>query len=446
MHNEIFIGLLGRRNQGKSALMNLLTGQQVSIVSDTPGTTTDPVKKSMEIFGLGRCVWIDTAGWDDEGGVGFQRVERSRRAIDLLQAAVVLFSHNDFGKTETEICAALAQKRIPFVLLHNKRDEMPLSDALKADLARRYPDSPLIDFSVAEADTQGAAAADRQDASNAKAQPTAKAATQGSAAAATQNAIATQNVTDTQGAAAPLIAALKTVLGPGTDAAPRPVLAGIVQAGDLVLLVTPIDAEAPKDRLILPQVQISRQCLDLHAGCLLCQTEELPQLLQSLRQPPRLVITDSQAFKEVHAILPPDQPLTSFSICLARQKGPFELYLQGTPRIADLQDGDKLLLLESCTHQTNCHDIGRVKLPNLLRQRTGKQLQFEFVSGLNPLPDRPADYALVIQCGGCMVTGRQLEQRLRPFAEAGVPVSNYGMTLAYLQGIFDRAVAPFRPR
>ncbi len=401
MHNEIFIGLLGRRNQGKSALMNLLTGQQVSIVSDTPGTTTDPVKKSMEVFGLGRCVWIDTAGWDDEGGVGFQRVERSRRTLDLLQAAVVLFSHNGFGEAEQEICEALTRKRVPFVLLHNKRDEQPLSDALKADLARRYPNSPIVDFST----VQPAQAGDEP--------------------------------------AAPLIAALKTLLG-AAHAAPRPVLEGLIQAGDLVLLVTPIDAEAPKDRLILPQVQISRQCLDLHAGCLLCQPAELPQMLQRLNAPPRLVITDSQAFKEVHAMLPAEQPLTSFSICLARQKGPFDTYLQGTPHIARLRDGDRLLLLESCTHQVNCHDIGRVKLPNLLRQRTGKQLQFEFVSGLNPLPDTPTDYAMVIQCGGCMVTGKQLEQRLTPFIEAGVPVSNYGMTLAYLQGIFDRAVAPFR--
>ena len=401
MHDEIFIGLLGRRNQGKSALMNLLTGQQVSIVSDTPGTTTDPVKKSMEVFGLGRCVWIDTAGWDDEGGVGFQRVERSRRTLDLLQAAVVLFSHNDFGEAEREICGALAQKRMPFVLLHNKRDEEPLSTALKADLARRYPDSPIVDFSTVQA------------------------------------------AADTPDPAAPLIAALKTLLG-AAHAAPRPVLEGLIQAGDLVLLVTPIDAEAPKDRLILPQVQISRQCLDLHAGCLLCQPEELPQMLQRLNTPPRLVITDSQAFKEVHAMLPAEQPLTSFSICLARQKGPFDAYLQGTPHITRLQDGDRLLLLESCTHQINCHDIGRVKLPNLLRQRTGKQLQFEFVSGLNPLPDAPDRYAMVIQCGGCMVTGKQLEQRLTPFIDAGVPVSNYGMTLAYLQGIFDRAVAPFR--
>ena len=401
MHDEIFIGLLGRRNQGKSALMNLLTGQQVSIVSDTPGTTTDPVKKSREVFGLGRCVWIDTAGWDDEGGVGFQRVERSRRTLDLLQAAVVLFSHNDFGEAEREICGALAQKRMPFVLLHNKRDEEPLSTALKADLARRYPDSPIVDFSTV------------------------------------------QVAADTSDPAAPLIAALKTLLG-AAHAAPRPVLEGLIQAGDLVLLVTPIDAEAPKDRLILPQVQISRQCLDLHAGCLLCQPEELPQMLQRLNTPPRLVITDSQAFKEVHAMLPAEQPLTSFSICLARQKGPFDAYLQGTPHITRLQDGDRLLLLESCTHQINCHDIGRVKLPNLLRQRTGKQLQFEFVSGLNPLPDAPDRYAMVIQCGGCMVTGKQLEQRLTPFIDAGVPVSNYGMTLAYLQGIFDRAVAPFR--
>ncbi|MDE7090310.1 MAG: GTP-binding protein, partial [Bacteroidales bacterium] len=210
MHDEIFIGLLGRRNQGKSALMNLLTGQQVSIVSDTPGTTTDPVKKSMEVFGLGRCVWIDTAGWDDEGGVGFQRVERSRRTLDLLQAAVVLFSHNGFGEAEQEICGALAQKRVPFVLLHNKRDEEPLSDALKADLARRYPDSPIVDFSTVQA------------------------------------------AADTDDPASPLIAALKTLLG-AAHAAPRPVLEGLIQAGDLVLLVTPIDAEAPKDRLILPQ-------------------------------------------------------------------------------------------------------------------------------------------------------------------------------------------------
>ncbi|MDE6105505.1 MAG: GTP-binding protein, partial [Bacteroidales bacterium] len=296
MHNEIFIGLLGRRNQGKSALMNLLTGQQVSIVSDTPGTTTDPVKKSMEVFGLGRCVWIDTAGWDDEGGVGFQRVERSRRTLDLLQAAVVLFSHNGFGEAEREICGALAQKRVPFVLLHNKRDEQPLSDALKADLARRYPDSPVVDFSTVQA-------------------------------------VRTANGTADTDPAAPLIAALKTLLG-AAHAAPRPVLEGLIQAGDLVLLVTPIDAEAPKDRLILPQVQISRQCLDLHAGCLLCQPEELPQMLQRLTTPPRLVITDSQAFKEVHAMLPPELPLTSFSICLARQKGPFDAYLQGTPHIA----------------------------------------------------------------------------------------------------------------
>lgn len=421
MHDEIFIGLLGRRNQGKSALMNLLTGQQVSIVSDTPGTTTDPVKKSMEVFGLGRCVWIDTAGWDDAGGVGFQRVERSRRTLDLLQAAVVLFSHNDFGEAEQEICGALAQKRVPFVLLHNKRDEQPLSDALKADLARRYPGSPVVDFSTVQA---------------------AEAAT-GQASTPTAAAGASSAADTTDEPAAPLIAALKTLLG-AAHAAPRPVLEGLIQAGDLVLLVTPIDAEAPKDRLILPQVQISRQCLDLHAGCLLCQPEELPQMLQRLNTPPRLVITDSQAFKEVHAMLPAEQPLTSFSICLARQKGPFDAYLQGTPHIARLRDGDRLLLLESCTHQINCHDIGRVKLPNLLRQRTGKQLQFEFVSGLNPLPDAPDRYAMVIQCGGCMVTGKQLEQRLTPFIDAGVPVSNYGMTLAYLQGIFDRAVAPFR--
>lgn len=421
MHNEIFIGLLGRRNQGKSALMNLLTGGQVSIVSSTPGTTTDPVKKSMEIFGLGRCVWVDTAGYDDEGGVGAQRVESSRRAIDWLQAAVVLFSHNEFGSTEEDICRRLSQKHIPFVLLHNKSDEEPLSGALSADLARRYPHSPVLDFSVTKA-TQAAQTAQ---------------------VASTTNATTATASTAVNAPTAPLIAALQTLLQ-AAPAAPRRVLEGLVQEGDLVLLVTPIDAEAPTDRLILPQVQITRQCLDLHAGALLCQVEELPKMWQHLTQRPRLVITDSQAFKEVHAFLPSDQPLTSFSICLARQKGAFEAYLQGTPHIDRLQDGDKILLLESCTHQVNCHDIGRVKLPNALRRHTDKDLQFEFVSGLNPLPDHVKNYAMVIQCGGCMVTGKQLEQRLSPFIEAGIPVSNYGMALAYLQGIFERAIAPFQ--
>lgn len=399
MSNKIFIGLIGRRNQGKSSIMNALTGQNISIVSDIPGTTTDPVKKAVELFGLGNCVIIDTAGSDDSGKLGRERVEKTTNSIDSFHVAIIVFSHNEFSIEDKNICLVLKQKHIPFILLHNKKDEEVLSDTTRKELSKAYPDVPLLDFSTKEGSSM-------------------------------EGSIETSLITD----------AIKSVID---STHPKSALFGVIKEGDMVLLVTPIDAEAPEGRLILPQVQITRQCLDLHASCLLCQTEELSFCLQSLAVKPRLVITDSQAFAQVAKILPKEQELTSFSICLAKQKGPFEIYKEGTKHIANLKNSDKILMLESCTHQTSCYDIGRVKLPALLQSKTGKTLSFEFVSGLSPLPKDPLSYAMVIQCGGCMVTAKQLENRLSVFTTAGIPISNYGMCLSFLQGIFDRAVAPF---
>jgi [FeFe] hydrogenase H-cluster maturation GTPase HydF len=214
-----------------------------------------------------------------------------------------------------------------------------------------------------------------------------------------------------------------------------------IHPNDVVLLVTPIDSEAPVGRLILPQVQTIRAILDEHAIVVACKTEQLQQALDALKTPPLLVITDSQAFAEVEKIVPKNCRLTSFSILLAHQKGDFTAYLKGTPHISNLKDGDKILILESCTHQRSCDDIGRLKLPNLLRKRTGKALQFEFISGLSPLPNDWEAYAMVFQCGACMITKKQLHNRLKPFIDKGIPVTNYGMALAFLNGIFERAVS-----
>jgi [FeFe] hydrogenase H-cluster maturation GTPase HydF len=221
----------------------------------------------------------------------------------------------------------------------------------------------------------------------------------------------------------------------------RSLLGDLIGEGDEVLLVTPIDTEAPEGRLILPQVQTIRDILDNEAVAIVLKEDKVADYLQSHRAP-KLVVTDSQAFHKVEKFVPESIPLTGFSVVLAHQKGEFGAYLKGTPKLRDLRDGDRILMLESCTHLTSCEDIGRVKLPRLIRKFTGKELQFDFVSGLNQIPDIQ-QYAMVIQCGGCMVTRKQLKERLRPAIEAGIPVSNYGMVLAYVNGIFDRAVAPF---
>lgn len=388
------IGIFGRRNYGKSSLVNFLTGQQVAIVSNTPGTTTDPVKKSMEISGIGPVVWIDTAGIDDEGSVGRLRIEKSLQILEQTDLALILFTHNKFEAEEVSLVDACVKKAIPFLLIYSMTDVS-------------LPDKELIDRIEADYDTK----------------------------------VFLLSVHNEQ-LREPLILAISQLI-PESSYRHQSLLGDVVRRDDVVVLVAPIDSSAPEGRLILPQVQVLRDLLDLHAKAFVCQPDELPQTLSSLSLPPSLVVTDSQVFKTVSQIVPESVPLTSFSVILARSKGLFNHFVEGTRYIDSLREGDKVLILESCTHNVSCEDIGRVKIPRLLQKYTGHSLQCEVVGGLSPLVRPLTNYALVIQCGGCVVTPRQLRARIEPAIEAGVPVSNYGLAIAYMNGIFHRSVAVF---
>lgn len=395
--HKLHIVILGRRNNGKSSLMNALTGQTVSIVSDVAGTTTDPVKRSYEIPGFASVVFTDTAGIDDEGRLGEQRVERSRQIIAQSDLAILIIAHNQWGSPEEELVGELQRWELPFLILHNKRDEVPLDRELQQQLETRY-NVPVIDFSVRAGDSPE------------------------------KVIVSLQKMTTS------------------LSGSPRSYIGDLIAPGDQVLLITPIDSEAPAGRMILPQVQLLRDVLDNHAVATVLQPAELSVWLSNTPALPALAITDSQVFKQVAEILPPSVRLTSFSILLARYKGFFDEYRQGTPAIDSLREGDRILMLESCSHHVSCEDIGRHKIPAWLQKHTGKNLHFDFISGLDAIPRPITDYAMLLQCGGCMVTGRQLRNRLRPALEAGIPVSNYGMTIAYLQGIFDRVLQPFPSR
>lgn len=387
-----YIILTGRRNVGKSSLINALTGQETAIVSDTAGTTTDPVKKAYEIPGFAPVVFIDTAGTDDDGELGEKRKEKTREAVPQADIALLVFAENRFGEEERRLVSLFQEYAIPFLLIHNKSDRAPLTVSLKEKLEKEYR-TAVIDFSALHGQ-----------------QPEV------------------------------IIRAIQALVPSPQSGS---LLEGLVSKNDTVILVAPIDAEAPAGRLILPQVQTLREVLDRHCIGITVQPEELAGLLHTPALSPRLVITDSQVFGQVAGTVPPHIPLTSFSILLARLKGDFQKFMEGTARIPQLKDGDRILMLESCSHHVSCEDIGRVKIPALLQQRTGRKLEFDFVAGLSAIRRPMTDYALVIQCGGCMITARQLRHRLRPAIEAGIPVSNYGMTLAWLQGIFERATAPF---
>lgn len=387
-----YIILCGRRNVGKSSLINALTGQETAIVSEAAGTTTDPVRKAYEISGFAPVIFIDTAGIDDDGELGGKRQRKTLEAIPQADIALLVFTDNRFGEEERRLASLFQKYAIPFLLLHNKSDQTPLTSRLKEELEKKYR-TAVIDFSALHGQPPEV-----------------------------------------------IIRAIKTLM---PSSQPGSLLEGLVCKNDTVILVAPMDSEAPTGRLILPQVQTLRELLDRHCIGITVQPEELAALLQVPAPAPRLVITDSQVFGQVAATVPPHIPLTSFSILLARQKGDFQKFMEGTSRIPRLQDGDRVLMLESCSHHVSCEDIGRVKIPALLQKRTGRKLNFDCVAGLSAIPRPLTDYALVIQCGGCMITSRQLQTRLRPAIEAGIPVSNYGMTLAWLQGIFERATAPF---
>src|SRR6056297_2694226 len=388
------IGIFGRRNYGKSSLINAIAQQEIAIVSDHAGTTTDPVKKSMEITGIGAVILVDTAGIDDEGELGKTRIKKSMAAIKTIDLAILVVAQNTLGEAEENLIKEFQAYAVPFFIVHNKKDLQPLKPANQSLWQQNYQ-TAVIDYSALSGEVPEE------------------------------------------------IVALIRQKMPENAYSKKTLVGDLLSYGDLVLMITPIDIEAPEGRMILPQVQAIRDILDNDAVCIVLKEREVDSFLKQTGIKPALAITDSQIFTKADASIPRDIPLTSFSIVLARFKGDFDAYLQGTPKLNDLQNGDRILLLESCTHHVACDDIGRVKIPRWISAFTGKEHEYEVVAGLNDLPRPITDYALVIQCGGGMITRKQLVNRIKPAIEAGIPVTNYGMAIAYVQGIYKRAVAPF---
>lgn len=387
------IGIFGRMNNGKSSIINKLTGQKMAIVSEQAGTTTDPVKKSIEIFGIGPVVLIDTAGIDDMSELGKQRVEKTYQVLKEIDCAILVIVGEDFGEPEREIIGQFKKHEIPFIIVHNKSEISELSEELRNRIEAEFS-VKVLEFSALKDDAKV------------------------------------------------LQEALKKAI-PESAYKKASLLGDIIKPGDVVVLVTPIDDEAPEGRMILPQVMTIRDVLDNDCICVVLKETALKQYFDN-NPKPALVVTDSQVFALVNKIVPKDVQLTSFSIILARLRGDFENYLKGTPHLSNLKDGDKILMLESCTHEISCGDIGRVKLPNLIRKFTGKNIEFTYLSGLTPI-ENIRQYAMAIQCGGCMATRKQLINRTNMAVENGIPISNYGMAIAYMNGIFERVTKVFRP-
>jgi [FeFe] hydrogenase H-cluster maturation GTPase HydF len=396
-NSQPHIGIFGRRNNGKSALINALTGQEIAIVSDVAGTTTEPEKKNMEIFGNGPGLIIDTAGMDDIGELGKKRTEKTENILKHIDLAILVLTNYQYDETEKQLVSKLCALETPFIIVNNKSDIV--------DIKNITIDNEIV-ISLSAKTGQGISE---------------------------------------------LVEAIKQKI-PVSAYHTHSLLEGIVKENDTVLLITPIDSEAPEGRLILPQVQTIRAILDQNAVAIVMKENNVESYFKNqkkltakgaknLRKEHKdlnLVITDSQVFKTMAPLIPQHIPLTSFSILLARFKGDYENYLKGMPQIENLKDGDAVLIMESCTHQTSCEDIGRVKIPKWLTEYTGKTLHFDFVSGLTPVKNIEK-YALVVQCGGCMITKKQILNRLKPAVDAGIPITNYGMLIAYLTGIFERA-------
>ena len=387
------IGIFGKRNSGKSSLINALTGQETAIVSEFAGTTTDPVKKSVEIFGIGPVIIIDTAGIDDSGELGQKRVKKSMEAISLVDLAILVFSENDFDNNERKLVSVFRKLGIPYLIVYNKCDITDISISLKKEV-ERCNKKKIIQISALKMDNIQV-----------------------------------------------LIKKLIKTIPKSAYVKPS-LFEGLIKKGDTVLLVTPIDSEAPEGRMILPQVMAIRDVLDKDSICVVVKETQLKSYI-SKNKGIDLVVTDSQAFAMVSAIVPKNIPLTSFSIIFSRIKAHWKPILEGTCHISKLKDGDNVLILESCTHHVSCEDIGRYKLPKWINEYTGKNINFEIVSGLLEFEEKLDNCALVIQCGGCVATQKQIKNRLQLAINKDIPVSNYGMAIAYCTGVFNRATQMF---
>ena len=383
--NRLHIALFGRRNSGKSSLINALTGQDTALVSDIPGTTTDPVSKAMELHGIGPCVIIDTPGFDDEGTLGEMRIERTLKAIERTDIALLLCEETNLQE-EAAWMQQLKAKNIPVILILNKADiRQDISSLIEQELGEK----PLL---VSAKEKQG--------------------------------------MEDIR------LAILEKL---PQDFEQPSITGDLVSENDLVLLVMPQDIQAPKGRLILPQVQTMRELLDKKCLIMSCTTDKLPQTLQALARPPKLIITDSQVFKTVYEQKPAESLLTSFSVLMAGYKGDIRQFVEGASAIDRLTENSRVLIAEACAHAPMTEDIGRVKIPRLLRKKIGEGLQIDMVSG-SDFPKDLSGYDLIIHCGACMFNRKHVMNRLESASSQQIPMTNYGITLAHLMGILDKIV------
>ena len=386
--NRLHIALFGRRNSGKSSLINALTGQDTALVSDIPGTTTDPVSKAMELHGIGPCIIIDTPGFDDEGTLGEMRIERTLKAIERTDIALLFCEENDL-RIETEWKKQLEAKNIPVILILNKADIRKDTPSISDNIGKALGQKPLI-----------------------------------------------VSAKEKQGMEEIRLAILEKL---PQDFEQPSITGDLVSENDLVLLVMPQDIQAPKGRLILPQVQTMRELLDKKCLVMSCTTDKLPQTLQALAYPPKLIITDSQVFKTVYEQKPAESLLTSFSVLMAGYKGDIRQFIEGALAIDSLTENSHVLIAEACAHAPMTEDIGRVKIPRLLRKKIGEGLQIDMVSG-SDFPKDLSKYDLIIHCGACMFNRKHVMNRLECASKQQVPMTNYGITLAHLMGILNKIV------
>ena len=390
---RLIITLLGNRNSGKSSLINALTNQEIAIVSEVPGTTTDPVAKRYELLPLGPVTFYDTAGLDDMGELGEKRIRAAYKVLFKTDMAIFVNDGSPFQENELKALQRLKEMKLPVLVIFNKSD-------------LRKPHQNNIEFCQ-----------------------------ENDLAWISVSAKTKENIT---------LAKEKIIeLAPSNLKEERPLVRDIVHSGDRVILVTPIDSSAPKGRLILPQVQVLRDLLDSGAVTTVVREFELNKALKALKSEPDLVITDSQVIQKVVTQLPPEVPLTTFSILFARYKGDLEALIKGCQKIDELKDGDRILIAEACSHHPQQDDIGRAKIPNWLKNYTQKDLNFDIAAG-SDFPDNLEDYALIIHCGACMLNQKEMNNRIREAERRGVPITNYGLAISKLHGYFERTIAPLK--